>query len=73
MFFRFFAMYLLNGDVFEKFSEYKKQYRTSPKTFIASWAHVNPIIIGFVNQLVKKQVCSRDKLKEVWKTEPKCK
>lgn len=72
-FFRYFAMFLMNGDMFPKISEYKKQMRSMPKNIVKSWSKDAPHVLGIVNKLINRQVNSKQKLIDLWRKESTCK
>lgn len=71
--YKYFAMFFLNGDIFIEIQKYRKLMRSSPKNIVKSWAKNNPHILGFVNALIRNEVCSKQKLLDVWKKDQFCK
>lgn len=71
--FRYFAMFLLNGDIFPKISEYKKQMRSVPKNIVRSWSKNTPHVLAFVNKLINRRVNNKQKLLDLWRKESNCK
>lgn len=71
--FRYFAMFLLNGDIFPKIAVYRKQMRSVPKNIIKSWSKDTPHVLNFVNKLINRQVNSKPKLIDIWRKESDCK
>lgn len=70
---RYFAMFLLNGDIFPKISDYKKQMRSVPKNIVKKWSKDTPHVLSFVNKLINRQVSSKQKLLDLWRKDANCK
>lgn len=70
---RWFAMFLLDGEVMPALQAYRKQLRSSPKTVVKTWAKATPHILNFVNSLLRAQVHRRQQLLDVWAKDPNCK
>lgn len=66
-------MFFLNGEIFPKICEYKKQMRSVPKNIVKSWSRDTPHVLAFVNKLISRQVNSKQKLMDVWRKESNCK
>jgi ATP-dependent RNA helicase DHX37/DHR1 len=71
--FKYFAMFLLNGEVFEKLDEFKKNLLSSPNTMVKSWSKLVPRTESLASVLRNRQVCSKKKLVGEWKVDKKCK
>ncbi|KAJ6635942.1 putative ATP-dependent RNA helicase kurz [Pseudolycoriella hygida] len=67
--YRYFAMFLLNGDIFPQISEYKKKMRPAPKSIVKPWCKNTPNVVSFVNKLLSRGVASKQKLLGVWSKE----
>lgn len=70
---RYFAMFLLAGEVFPALLVYRKQLRSSPQTLIKTWAKATPHILAFVNALNRAQVREKQQLLDAWVRDPNCK
>lgn len=66
-------MFLLNGEIFPKIAQYKKQMRSMPKNIVKSWSKDTPHVLGIVNKLINRQVNSKQKLIDAWKKDSNCK
>lgn len=66
-------MFLLNGDVFPKIAEYKKQMRSVPKNIVKSWSKDTPHVMNFVNKLINRQANNKQKLIDIWRKDKNCK
>ncbi|KAL7024273.1 hypothetical protein ACKWTF_012967 [Chironomus riparius] len=60
--YRHFGRFLLEGAVFEKLAEFKKNLLSTPSTMIKSWSKLVPRTETMMNALANKQVDSRKKL-----------
>lgn len=70
---RYFGMYFLNGDVFPKLLEYKQKLKVTPSTLLKTWSNLNSYVTNFVKMLISKQINSKRKLLDIWKTNKNCK
>ncbi|XP_014283123.1 probable ATP-dependent RNA helicase kurz [Halyomorpha halys] len=68
--YKWFAKFLLEGSIFPKLKKFTKSLLSTPKTMIRSWARLQPRTEILLKTLIQKEVNSRDKLLNVWKTEP---
>lgn len=70
---KWFARFLLEGQIFPKLKPFVKSLLTTPSSINATWAKLLPRIELMTKQLLSKGIMSRDKLKEEWLTNEKCK
>lgn len=70
---KWFARFLLEGKVFTKLKRFVKSLITTPSTINATWAKLLPRTESMTKQLLSKGIMSRDKLKEEWLKDDKCK
>ena len=71
--YKYFAKFLLEGDVVPLFKSYCKQLLSSPSIIIKSWASLQPRTQKVLNSLVSQSIDNRKLLLNKWKTDPKCK
>uniref|UniRef100_A0A1I7UR85 RNA helicase n=1 Tax=Caenorhabditis tropicalis TaxID=1561998 RepID=A0A1I7UR85_9PELO len=64
--YRYFALFLLNGEIFEKLKEYTGKLLAPPTTMVKSWAKLQKRTEILLNQLIDKEVTTRESLKEKW-------
>ncbi|KAK8788043.1 hypothetical protein V5799_022184 [Amblyomma americanum] len=69
--FRWFARFLLQGDVLPFFEKYSKLLLSPPITMIKSWARLQPRTEHLLQALVGRSADSRQKLCDLWDSEPK--
>ncbi|KAL1440635.1 hypothetical protein MTO96_009193 [Rhipicephalus appendiculatus] len=69
--FRWFARFLLQGDVLPFFKKYSKLLLSPPITMIKSWARLQPRTEHLLQALVSRSADSRQKLCDLWEREPK--
>ena len=69
---KWFARFLLEGEVFPKLKRFVKSMLTTPSSINASWAKILPRTEAMTKQLLSKGIISRDKLREEWSTNDKC-
>ncbi|XP_075541332.1 putative ATP-dependent RNA helicase kurz isoform X1 [Dermacentor variabilis] len=69
--FRWFARFLLQGDVLPFFKKYNKLLLSPPITMIKSWARLQPRTEHLLQALVSQSADSRHKLHDLWDREPK--
>ncbi|XP_051163184.1 probable ATP-dependent RNA helicase kurz [Leptopilina boulardi] len=68
---KWFARFLLEGQIFPKLKPFVKSLLTTPSSINATWAKLLPRIELMTKQLLSKGIMSRDKLKEEWLTNEK--
>ncbi|RUS81416.1 hypothetical protein EGW08_010800 [Elysia chlorotica] len=68
--FRWFARFLLEGQVFPKLEQFKSSLVLAPSTMVKSWAKLQPKTETFLKALLAKGTNTRDTLADVWKQEP---
>lgn len=66
MMYRYFALFLLDGLVFEKLKEYTPKLLAPPSTMVKSWAKLQKRTEMLLNKLIEKEVTTRSSLKEQW-------
>lgn len=71
--FRYFAKFLLDGDIVEEMRKYKKYLLSTSNSMIKSWSKLLPRTEGLLAVLLNNKVDSKAKLFEEWKKDPKCK
>ncbi|KAF1760972.1 hypothetical protein GCK72_009225 [Caenorhabditis remanei] len=64
--YRYFALFLLDGQVFEKLKEFTPKLLAPPTTMVKSWAKLQKRTEMLLNKLVDKEVTNRATLKEQW-------
>ncbi|KAG1714283.1 putative ATP-dependent RNA helicase DHX37 [Nymphon striatum] len=64
--YKWFARFLLEGHIIIGFKKYKSAYMASPATIIRTQAQLHPRIETLLKALVREEVDSRSKLKQVW-------
>jgi ATP-dependent RNA helicase DHX37/DHR1 len=70
--FKYLARLLLNGEIFEKLDEFKKNLLSSPNTMVKSWSKLVPRTESLASALKNRQVCWKKKLVVEWKVDKKC-
>ncbi|KAG8224605.1 hypothetical protein J437_LFUL009178 [Ladona fulva] len=71
--YRWFAVFLLEGDVFPALRTYRESLLSAPTVMIKSWAKIQSRTDILLKALVSKKADSKSKLLEIWKNEPTCK
>ncbi|CAL2038500.1 unnamed protein product [Caenorhabditis brenneri] len=66
MMYRYFALFVLDGQVFEKLKEYVPKLLAPPTTMVKSWAKLQKRTEMLLNKLIDKEVTTRASLKEQW-------
>ncbi|CAN7986144.1 unnamed protein product [Ixodes hexagonus] len=69
--FRWFARFLLEGQVLPFFKSYAKLLLSPPVTMVKSWARLQPRTEHLLKALVSQSADSREKLCEAWTSNPK--
>lgn len=69
--FRWFARFLLEGQVLPFFKSYTKLLLSPPVTMVKSWARLQPRTEHLLKALVSQSADSKEKLCEAWKKNPK--
>ena len=68
-----FAVFLLQGDVFAKFGTYRGKLLQAPNSVFKFWAKRKYNIIGMVQVLVRRKCRGRRQLEDLWDEERSCK
>lgn len=71
--YRHFAKFLLNGEVFEKLKDFKKNLISTPSTMTKSWSKLMPRTEMMMNALANRQVDSKVKFVRELRSNPNCK
>lgn len=71
--YKWFGVYLLEGDVIPSLREFKSYLLSPPVTMVKSWAKLQKRTQLLLAKLVSKEVDDRDKLLSEWTKDPKCK
>lgn len=71
--YRHFAKFLLEGVVFKKLDEFKKNLLSTPSTMVKSWSKLVPRTETMMSALANKQIDSRKKVIKELKENPNCK
>ncbi|PAV83114.1 hypothetical protein WR25_07763 [Diploscapter pachys] len=61
--YRYFAMFLLNGEIFKQLAEFTPKLLAPPATMIRSWAKLQKRTEALLNKLIDKQIHTRPELK----------
>ncbi|XP_059143028.1 probable ATP-dependent RNA helicase DHX37 [Physella acuta] len=69
--YRWFAKFLLDGEVFLSLSKFKTSLTTPSQIMVKSWAKLQPITERLLKALLNKSTCTKSQLAEVWKKQPK--
>ncbi|XP_060532993.1 probable ATP-dependent RNA helicase kurz isoform X2 [Cylas formicarius] len=69
--FKWFGNFLLDGKVFGALAKYKDALLSQPGVMVKTWARLQPRTEALLKALVAERCCSRDRLIEVWRTNPK--
>ncbi|UMM26029.1 hypothetical protein L5515_005595 [Caenorhabditis briggsae] len=64
--YRYFAVFLLDGQVFEKLKDFTPKLLAPPSTMVKSWAKLQKRTEALLNKLIDKEVTTRASLKEQW-------
>jgi ATP-dependent RNA helicase DHX37/DHR1 len=70
--YRQFAKFLLDGLVFEKLSEFKKNLLSTPSTMTKSWSKLMPRTEIMMNALASRQIDSKRKFIKELRVDPNC-
>ncbi|ESO97341.1 hypothetical protein LOTGIDRAFT_214179 [Lottia gigantea] len=68
--FRWFARFLLEGQVCKKLKEFVNILLSTPATMIKSWAKLQPRTEILLQALIGKNTTNRNRLLEIWTTQP---
>lgn len=71
--FRYFAKFLLDGDVVEELSKYRKHLLSTSNSMIKSWSKLLPRTEGLLAALSNNKIDTKAKLLEEWRNNPNCK
>lgn len=71
--YKWFAQFLLDGQVYPKLKKYRGSLLSQPSTMIKSWARLQPRTEVLLTALAVKEVRSKGALKKAWEDSPKCK
>ncbi|CAI2349387.1 unnamed protein product [Caenorhabditis sp. 36 PRJEB53466] len=66
--YRYFALFLLDGQVFTPLEQFKSKLLAPPTTMVKSWAKLQQRTEKLLNALIDKETTSRAAVKEVWLT-----
>lgn len=69
--YKYFARFLLEGQVFRKLASFKSCLLSSPNTMLKTWARLQPRTETLLRALVAQKADSRDSLLAAWKKNPK--
>ncbi|KAK0057271.1 ATP-dependent RNA helicase DHX37 [Biomphalaria pfeifferi] len=69
--YRWFAKFLLDGDVFPALARFKSFLLLNASTMVKSWAKLQPKTDTVLKALISKEAKTRDRLIGMWKTEPR--
>ncbi|KAH8274869.1 hypothetical protein KR044_001777 [Drosophila immigrans] len=69
----YFGMFLLDGKVCPKLSEFKSKLRSTPASLIKSWSNLNDSVLYFKKALINQQIHSRQALFDHWQRDSSCK
>ncbi|CAO1440167.1 unnamed protein product [Diamesa hyperborea] len=68
--YRYFAKFLLEGDIFDKLKEYRKNLLSTPSTMTKSWSKLLPRTEVLINTLASREIDSKEKLVKELKKNP---
>lgn len=71
--YRYFAKFLLDGEVFTELREYTKNLLSSANSMLKSWASVIPRTEILLQRLIQEEAHTKQRLTEIWQNNPKCK
>lgn len=71
--YKFFAKFLLEGEVVPFFKAYSKVLLSPPLIIIKSWASLQPRTEKFLNCLISQNIDTKKDLLRKWQTDNKCK
>ncbi|XP_014248121.1 probable ATP-dependent RNA helicase kurz [Cimex lectularius] len=69
--YKWFAVFLLDGSIFQKLEKYKDKLLSSPQIMTKSWSKFQPRTEYLLKALASEEVDSKSKLLNVWTTNPK--
>ena len=71
--FKWFAYFLILGQVDERFTEFSSQLMSHPRILFKPWIRLQPALLSIAHELRSKKVsCLRD-LQREWHHDPECK
>lgn len=70
--FKYFAKFLLEGEVFPFFKDYSKSLLSSPTIIIKSWASLQPRTERLLKSLVSQNIINKKSLFNKWKNDRNC-
>lgn len=71
--YRWFAKFLLEGEVIEKLKKYTPHLLSSPSMMIKKYAKLQPRTNTFSQALIGKKIRRKDTLLDAWEDTPNCK
>ncbi|KAH8261921.1 hypothetical protein KR026_001814 [Drosophila bipectinata] len=66
----YFGMFLLEGKVCPRLTEFKGKLKSTPASLIKSWSSLNDKVLRFKRALITKQIHSRQGLEDEWASDP---
>ncbi|KAH8420623.1 hypothetical protein KR009_012182 [Drosophila setifemur] len=66
----YFGMFLLDGKVFSRLTEFKGKLKSTPSSLIKNWSSLNDKVLRFKKALITKQIHTRQALLDQWETDP---
>jgi ATP-dependent RNA helicase DHX37/DHR1 len=70
--FKWFARFLLDGEVCENLKKYENVLLASSSTMLKSWAKLQQRTESLLNALINENCTSKQKLHDIWKTKSDC-
>ena len=70
--FKWFAYFLLQGDVDERLQQFACHLLSHPRILFKPWIRLQPAMLALVHSLRLKGVSTRVHLQRQWRTEPMC-
>lgn len=70
--FKWFAKFLLEGEVIEYFKKYSKVLLHSPLTILKSWSKLHPPTQSIIKPLILSSLSSKESLQKMWSLNNNC-
>lgn len=71
--FKWFAFFLILGDVDQRFAQFKSHLLSQPRILFKPWIRLQPALLSLVQELRVKKVATLRELRREWQSYPDCK
>lgn len=70
--YKWFARFLIQGEIFTKLKKYVKCLLSQPSVMIKTWAKLQPRTEALLNALISRDCRTKQTLHDIWKETPQC-